>query len=146
MDDVSLNRKMNLKINPLYLIKPCQLEYCFDDQNLGMVNMNSFLSEYKSSDLSCITYLEGFMPTIKEIQGLKKSQFIEKNTIFSIIVRKRFLEMVDFTLKKLISDLKSKGYLIDDKNFSIKNFDSFSSAIFSIFISVSSKLPTLASH
>ena len=36
--------------------------------------------------------------------------------------------------------------MIDDKNFSIKNFDSFSSAIFSIFISVSSKLPTLASH
>ena len=145
LDDVSILKKINISINPLYLITPPFIGDVDYNETLEDARIDLFLEEYKSSDLTLMSYLKSFLPAIDIIRTLKKSEFLKESSISYLIVRHKFLEMVNMTLIQIIEFLKSYGHEFYDEDFSITKFSSFSSAIFFIFNKVTKDLPTLPS-
>ena len=146
-DKVFILSHLNIDVCPLYLIDPYALTDFKILDKLTNITIEHFLHEYKHSDLKMYEYLKNYRKHINSIQEETKMNFYIKSSIFTLIVYYDSLLKVETFLRNLGNTMDEKlGQKIN--NFKcLFNFNSFSSAIFSIFVSslTNQKLPTLPS-
>lgn len=146
-DKVSMAKQLDIHICPIYLIYP-KLFNTIEMTNIpSYITIDDFLHDYKHSDLKMFDYILNNKKEVNNIKTKTKLDFCVKYAMFSIIVYLKAFCVHELFLKDLLHKMHLNiGTNINNFN-SILDFNSFSSCIFSIFLSAleNQKLPTLPS-
>ena len=146
-DSVYLLKKLKFNQCPLYLIKPIKLLNMNFKDVLSFIDIDDFTKEYKNSDLDMFEYIYTYKDSVKIIQNeTLESFYLNGSKLKLIILFETFIKM-DFFLKSLADKIDINMNKPINKFDTMLNFSSFSSSIFSIFLSTleNQKQPTTSS-
>ena len=146
-DIVYVLNLLKLDICPLYLIEPQALNNFNLEDNLATISINDFTKEYKHSDMNMFHFIERYNENVVDLKKMAKKTFLKRSSTSKIIILLEAFMKMDVLLKSIADKMDNEiGERIN--NFEgIFQFGSFSSAVFSIFLSsiYNQQLPTLGS-
>ena len=146
-DKVYILKQLDINVSPLYLIDIPKIEQLKMHEIIQQVTIEDFLSNYKNSDMNMFDYINNYKGEIQNLNHCKKIEFCNNFSKSTIIVFTHAFEKMDYFLKIIAKNMNNKlGKPLNTFD-SVLNFNSFSSCIFSIFITAldKQKIPTLPS-
>ena len=146
-DEVYILKQLGIDLCPFYLIEPNVLKNYDFTETLTNITIDDFTKKYVNSDLSMYEYLQSNQGKLLELVEITKNHFFKISSITKLIVFFEAFEKMDSFLKIVSNNMDKKLKNRINKYESLFKFPSFSSAIFSIFLSsiTKQKLPTLPS-
>ena len=146
-DVVYILKLLNLDICPLYLIETKALDNYNLDETLKNINIDDFTKEYKHSDVNMFKYIQSFNLNVVQLSQTVKKDFLQISSRRKLIILFESFQKINIFIKSIADKMDIEfGERINNFEGLFK-FPSFSSAVFSIFVSAlhNQKLPTLGS-
>ena len=143
IDKVYICKLLNIPVCPLYLIElPNDLKTC-----LNNIEITHYLKKYKHSDMDMFEYIMSYNKEIKKINNLSVSEYDKNYSIKTIIVFQKALHATNSFVQDLTRKMNNNLSINGNKLNTLFSFKSFSSCVFTIFLSCleNKKLPTLPS-
>ena len=147
IDKVYICKLLNLQVCPLYMISlPNYVRTCLNN-NINNIEIDHYLKNYKNSDLDMFEYIMSFNKEIKTINSLSVSEYDRKSSINTIIVFQKALDATNSFVQELTRKMNTILSRKEQKLNTLFSFKSFSSCVFTIFLSCleKQKIPALPS-
>ena len=146
-DPIYILKQSNTNICPLYIIDLDTSKITLMQQ-LSMLSIIDFTSQYMHSDYNMYEYINSFQFEIKFINNLHLFEFLEKSIMYKIVIYQQAIKTLNCVIKEL--NLKMNEHLGNNKlKFNcITDKQSSSSSMFDIFLNalINQPLPTLNSN
>ena len=147
IDKVYICKLLNINVCPLYLIDLSnEIRDCINKKS-NNVEIVHYLKQYRNSDLDMFEYLKSYEEEIKAINNLSLLEYDNICSIKTIIVFQKALDITDSFIKDITRKINTLLNKQEPKFNSLFNFKSFSSCVFTIFLTCleNQKIPSLPS-
>ena len=147
IDKVYICKLLNIQVCPLYLIPlPNDVRTCLNN-NINNVEIQHYLKNYKNSDIDMFEYIMGYTKEIKRINSLSLSEYDRNCSINTLIVFQKALDATNSFVQDLTRKMNTMLSKQEQELNTLFSFKSFSSCVFTIFLSCleKQKIPTLPS-
>ena len=146
-DPIYILKHSNTNICPLYIID-IDTSNLTIMQQLSMLSISDFTSQYMHSDYNMFEYINSFQFEIKFINTMYLFDFLEKSSMYKIVIYQQAITTLNSVIKEV--NLKMNEHLHSDKFVfnCVTDKQSSSSSMFDIFLNTieNQPLPTLNSN